>query len=900
MPEGAPAVLPLVVVSEDGIFAPNEEALEHLSSLDGDDGSTDLTVAVIGGKYRQGKSSLWNWVAGHERGCGFGVGDTVKAKTKGIWMSKVLLPMRDDAEGTDAAATAAAPAAKRNVLFLDTEGISSLDADSDHDIRILTLALLLSSVFVYNSVGPIDEAAVQTLSLLGKVSALVDKGAGASREATFPDLFPSFVWILRDMNLRMEGERGEALTSDQYMEEALSCPSPSQASAADAATEGAVLPGLAARACIRDTFPKRKCLAFPRPVDTDSRMAGLSQLPCGRGAFTSRFEAQLEQLKTHLLSRSSSPPLRYRSANVTPRMFVALVRALTQAVNGKDGKGIIPSLRDSWSLLSELRAKDAHAEALSLVRARLADALSLSPTESALEDGANGVVEAALLAFDARLIAPDPALRQALKREAERLAKDAVAEVARQRAEAARRDAAAAVADLDFIVRQGAPLSEALRRGRQEAPFALDSPCSSGARFAGSYLAAAFWREAVLEKLEEEWLPEREAEAEKRGTSLAAAAEEATASAARIEAGATAMRAKHAADIEAALQDAALEKDGEVERLRMLLRQKEEEAEANAAHVEELEERVVVLSSSAAAAQPPLLPPLSSSPLPEREPAAPASAEEGSSPRSSLVSSLEASLAEALAAKAEKEAQLRSDLQEARDRLTSAEAGRDAVLRRVAEAEQAVEAVRQSFEEKVRRLARGHAEQARSAAAALSEAQEAARLCRASEQEARRAVADAVAERDGVASLLAAAKGRNAELEERIHAHVEAQVQASRKREEAVLKLGNQRMQDRISFATSEREHVAKIASLETEVRCARKRVGEHEASERETRSLRRRTFEAEAELSRLAAERDFEARRKEEIAREREDLRAENGTLLQKVGGLERENELMRLATSS
>jgi len=36
-----------------------------------------------------------------------------------------------------------------------------LDEDEDHDIRIFSLAVLLASSFLYNSVGSIDETALQ-------------------------------------------------------------------------------------------------------------------------------------------------------------------------------------------------------------------------------------------------------------------------------------------------------------------------------------------------------------------------------------------------------------------------------------------------------------------------------------------------------------------------------------------------------------------------------------------------------------------------------------------------------------------------------------------------------------------------------------------------------------------
>lgn len=52
------------------------------------------------------------------------------------------------------------------VVIMDTEGLGALDEDSNHDVRIFSLAILLSSYFIYNSVGSIDENALQNLNLV--------------------------------------------------------------------------------------------------------------------------------------------------------------------------------------------------------------------------------------------------------------------------------------------------------------------------------------------------------------------------------------------------------------------------------------------------------------------------------------------------------------------------------------------------------------------------------------------------------------------------------------------------------------------------------------------------------------------------------------------------------------
>ena len=71
---------------------------------------------------------------------------------KGLWIWKK--PQKaESADDTD-------------VLIIDTEGFGGTDENITHDSRIFLFALLLSSYFIYNSVGNIDETALNNMSLI--------------------------------------------------------------------------------------------------------------------------------------------------------------------------------------------------------------------------------------------------------------------------------------------------------------------------------------------------------------------------------------------------------------------------------------------------------------------------------------------------------------------------------------------------------------------------------------------------------------------------------------------------------------------------------------------------------------------------------------------------------------
>ena len=59
---------------------------------------------------------------------------------------------------------------KFKVIIVDSEGIGAFDEDQNHDTKVFMFALLLSSYFIYNSMGTIDESAINNLSLIINLS----------------------------------------------------------------------------------------------------------------------------------------------------------------------------------------------------------------------------------------------------------------------------------------------------------------------------------------------------------------------------------------------------------------------------------------------------------------------------------------------------------------------------------------------------------------------------------------------------------------------------------------------------------------------------------------------------------------------------------------------------------
>uniref|UniRef100_A0A667H5K4 Guanylate-binding protein 1-like n=1 Tax=Lynx canadensis TaxID=61383 RepID=A0A667H5K4_LYNCA len=228
-----------LIENTEGQLVVNQEALEILSAT-----KNPLVVVAIVGLYRTGKSYLMNKLAGKNKG--FSLGSTVQSHTKGIWMWCVPHPKKPD----------------HTLVLLDTEGLGDVEkGDNQNDSWIFALAILLSSTFVYNSMGTINQQAMDQLHYVTELSDRIrakssPNSNGIEDSADFVSFFPDFVWTLRDFSLELEAD-GLPITADEYLENSLKLKQGTTQS-----DQNFNMP----RLCIRKFFPKKKCFIFDRPT----------------------------------------------------------------------------------------------------------------------------------------------------------------------------------------------------------------------------------------------------------------------------------------------------------------------------------------------------------------------------------------------------------------------------------------------------------------------------------------------------------------------------------------------------------------------------------------------------------------------------------------------------------
>lgn len=114
-----------------------------------------------------------------------------------------------------------------------------------YSAQIFSLAVLLSSLFVYNQMGGIDEAALDRLSLVTEMTknirvksgnqsdpccfchaaqGISHESAGESSEEELASFTPAFLWLLRDFYLSLEEDgRKVCYSMTQTHGHAVSC-----------------------------------------------------------------------------------------------------------------------------------------------------------------------------------------------------------------------------------------------------------------------------------------------------------------------------------------------------------------------------------------------------------------------------------------------------------------------------------------------------------------------------------------------------------------------------------------------------------------------------------------------------------------------------------------------------
>ena len=315
--------IPFVMFS-DNKFIITDESRQLLSNPK----YNNIGIISLVGKYRTGKSFLLNRVLlDKKQSPGFMVGPTFKPCTKGIWIWPVPIMISNVHSKTPFP-----------VFLIDTEGLGAYDEEINHDSKIFLIAILISSLFIYNSFGAIDENAINTLSFILNLSKTIKiKSANKDdKEEELAEYFPTLLWLLRDFSLKLEDKNGNTITEKQYLDNALE----------DLAGNSDIIEEKnRVRSLIRTYFKEKDLFVMVRPVEDESDLQNLQNLPDEK--LRKEFLEQAKFFRNKVMKKTK--PKLFNKKILNGYMLVELVQSILNAIN----TGSIPVIENSWKYVMQ-------------------------------------------------------------------------------------------------------------------------------------------------------------------------------------------------------------------------------------------------------------------------------------------------------------------------------------------------------------------------------------------------------------------------------------------------------------------------------------------------------------------------------------------------------------------
>ena len=368
-----------------GQFVINPEALEVIRQL-----QNPIGVISVAGMYRTGKSYLLNRMLLNRSG-GFSVGPSINPCTKGLWMWSKTIP-------------AHTPQGKPlNVLIIDTEGIGATDEDHNHDNKIMTLAILLSSYFIFNSMGTIDESSIQSLSFIVNITKNIQQKNG---NKDFAKYLPAFMWVIRDFSLQLKNREGNPITSKEYLEYSLELQN---------GTSEFIVNKNQIRKLVKEYFPNRDCVTLVRPLLEEGNLQKLERTPASK--LRKEFIEQVNYLRKTVLN--SINPKKLNGQELNGEMFIDLIKSYVKMIN----EGAVPIIQTAWTYMRQNQALIAKKNALENYKKKTDEIINKFPMkEEFLKNVLKKIKKEILLNFNDEIIGePDEKDLKELKAELKKI-----------------------------------------------------------------------------------------------------------------------------------------------------------------------------------------------------------------------------------------------------------------------------------------------------------------------------------------------------------------------------------------------------------------------------------------------------------------------------------------------
>lgn len=289
--------------------------------------ANDAGIALLSvvGPYHSGKSFLLNSLVMNMKA--FIVGRKTTPETMGIWLCRTSLKGSDGSE----------------VWLMDSEGFFGPGVEEGYDAKVFTVASLMGSHLVYNTVKIIDQQAVNLLEILMQQAQLFNSrsrvlASGSVPEFLSADTFPPLTWVVEDFvqelphAFKQEGPIGHLTT---YLEGSSGLQADGSLGARGNETHETI---------ITKTFRDVRVAHLFLPATSKVQLQDLSRMNWNE--LTEEYRSEVDVLRAHVLRNIKARKIRNKVAT-----GAALAQALSFSIQALQ-QGMfqeLPSLWDSWT-----------------------------------------------------------------------------------------------------------------------------------------------------------------------------------------------------------------------------------------------------------------------------------------------------------------------------------------------------------------------------------------------------------------------------------------------------------------------------------------------------------------------------------------------------------------------
>ena len=223
-------------------------------------------------------------------------------------------------------------------VLLDTEGINAVGGSETSAMSLLTLTTLLSSFLIYNSKKVPQKVDLDKMRCFSQLSTslLSQCGKSMSEEARI-SFFPHFLWLLRDVGLKMTDRSGKELEPTEYLHTRL------------LSSESGELTDLGKS--LVSLFPLLECAKLPIPSIKKGIICNIIER---HGDLKPAFNEAVDALIQQILQQVTPKKAVDGATTVNGKALAALAGEYVEAVNKP---GSVPDLDQGWQAVVRLELK---------------------------------------------------------------------------------------------------------------------------------------------------------------------------------------------------------------------------------------------------------------------------------------------------------------------------------------------------------------------------------------------------------------------------------------------------------------------------------------------------------------------------------------------------------------